>query len=76
MTVSRWSVEAMGSIAGLNDLGLRLQAEFPALAHEPEELFDASILHLMQDWGILILMTVVFSVISLCLIRNVSKDER
>ena len=76
ITISRWSVEAMGSIARLNDLDLRMQAEFPALVHESEELFDATAGHLLQDWCILAFMAVIFSVISFCMIRNVSKDER
>jgi len=76
ITVSRWSVEAMGSITHLNDLALRLQSEFPALIHEAEDLFKDSKAHLMQDWGILLFMIVTFSVISLIIVRNVAKDER
>ena len=52
-TISRWSVEAMGSIAHLNELDLRLQSEFPTLVHENEQLFEASDGHLALDWGIL-----------------------
>ena len=76
ITVSRWSVEALGSIVHLNDLELRMQADIPTLEHEAESLFDATKFHLMQDWGILAIMTAVFMVISLLLIRNVSRDER
>lgn len=76
ITVSRWSVEALGSIVHLNDLELRMQADIPTLEHEAESLFDATKSHLMQDWGILAIMTAVFMVISLLLIRNVSRDER
>ena len=76
ITVSRWSVEALGSIVHLNDLELRMQADIPTLEHEAESLFDATKAHLMQDWGILAIMTAVFMVISLLLVRNVSRDER
>ncbi len=76
ITISRWSVEAMGSIVRLNDLPLRLQSEFPALTHEAEELFETSEKHLLTDWSVLIFMTAAFAVISFCVIRNVSKDER
>ncbi len=76
ITVSRWSVEALGSIVHLNDLELWMQADIPTLEHEAESLFDATKSHLMQDWGILAIMTAVFMVISLLLIRNVSRDER
>ena len=33
-TVSRWSVEALGSIARLNKLELKMQADFPMLEHK------------------------------------------
>lgn len=76
VTVSRWSVEAMGSTARLNDLQLRMQEEFPTLVHEAEALFEISERHIVTDWIILIFMAVAFSTISLFMIRKVSKDER
>lgn len=76
VTVSRWSVEAMGSTARLNDLQLRMQEEFPTLVHEAEDLFEISERHIVTDWIILIFMAVAFSTISLFMIRKVSKDER
>lgn len=76
VTVSRWSVEAMGSTARLNDLQLRMQEEFPTLVHEAEDLFEISERHIVTDWIILIFMAVAFSMISLFMIRKVSKDER
>ena len=66
----------MGSIAHLNELDLRLQSEFPTLVHENEQLFEASDGHLALDWGILFFMAIVFSCISLCIVRGVSKDGR
>ncbi len=41
-TVSRWSVEALGSIARLNKLDLRMQADFPMLEHEAESFFQSN----------------------------------
>lgn len=41
-TVSRWSVEALGSIARLNKLELKMQADFPMLEHKAESFFKAS----------------------------------
>ena len=76
VTVSRWSVEALGSITHLNDLDLRMQEDFPGLAHEAEDLFTDTSKHLMQDWVILVLMAAVFSIASLMIIKAVSKDER
>lgn len=76
VTVSRWSVEALGSITHLNDLDLRMQEDFPGLAHEAEDLFTDTSKHLMQDWVILVLMAAAFSIASLMIIKAVSKDER
>ena len=76
VTISRWSVEAMGSIAHLNNLDLRLQSDFPALVHESESLFEDTKHHLLMDWSILLCMSVILTVISLIIIRNVAKDER
>ncbi len=76
ITVSRWSVEALGSTADLNALDLRLQEEFPMLEHEAESLFDAELSHLMQDWSLLALITVIGIVISILWLKNVAKDGR
>lgn len=76
ITISKWSVESVGSIAHLNELDLRLQGEFPKMIHEAEEMFEASVGHLLQDWGVLIFMVMLYSIISLFVIRNASKDER
>ena len=76
MTVSRWSVEALGSITHLNSLELRMQVDFPGLAHETEDLFTDTARHLIQDWAILLVMATVLSVASLLIIKTVSKDER
>lgn len=75
-TISRWSVESLGSIAKLNRLDLEMQTDFPMLEHEAEEFFKASQGHLIQAWGILLLMTVFFMAVSLVMLRNVSKDHR
>ena len=66
----------LGSITHLNDLDLRMQEDFPGLAHEAEDLFTDTSKHLMKDWVILVLMAAVFSIASLMIIKAVSKDER
>lgn len=76
LTISRWSVEALGSIVDLNGMQLRMQKEIPTLVHEAEEFFDCSLGHLGQVWGILFCMTLVFSAVSVVLLRNVAKDSR
>lgn len=75
-TISRWSVESLGSIAKLNRLDLEMQTNFPMLEHEAEEFFKASQGHLLQTWGILLLMTVFLMTVSLVMLRNVSRDHR
>lgn len=75
-TISRWSVEALGSIADLNALDLRMQAEIPTLPHEAESFFDATTGHLMETWGILAGIAVVFTIASILLLKNISKDGR
>lgn len=75
-TISRWSVEALGSIAHLNDLDLRMQAEIPTLTHEAESFFESVPGHLWMAWGILAGITVLFLAASIILLRNISKDGR
>lgn len=75
-TISRWSVEALGSICHLNSLDLRMQAEIPTLAHEAEDFFSATGGHLLQTWGIIIAISAIFIAVSIMLLRNVSKDGR
>ena len=75
-TVSRWSVEALGSIARLNKLELKMQADFPMLEHKAESFFKASKMHVVSSWGILIGMTVVTMVLGTILLKNVAKDRR
>lgn len=75
-TVSRWSVEALGSIAHLNKLDLRMQEEIPTLPHEAESIFEATGGHLLMTWGILAGITAIFIAASILLLRNISKDGR
>lgn len=50
-TISRWSVESLGSIAKLNKLDLKLQADYPMLEHKAEAFFKASKTHLRIRGG-------------------------
>ena len=76
VTVSRWSVEALGSIAKLNRLSLKLQADYPMLEHEAESFFKATGGHVGQCWGILTFMTVLFLLVSMVALRRIAKDTR
>lgn len=75
-TVSRWSVEALGSISKLNRLDLKLQADYPMLEHEAENFFKASKIHLFQSWGILVVMTVLYTIVSIFALRRIARDSR
>lgn len=75
-TVSRWSVEALGSIARLNILELKLQKDFPMLEHKTESFFRAAGPHVARCWLILAGMAALYIVLSMVLLRNVSKDRR
>lgn len=76
LTMSRWSVEALGSIARLNDLDLRMQADFPMLEHEAEDFFEATVSHLLKDWMILLVMGIVLLILCGLSMRTISKDRR
>ncbi|MDO4337671.1 MAG: ATP-binding cassette domain-containing protein [Eubacteriales bacterium] len=76
LTISRWSVEALGSIVNLNAMQLRMQKEIPSLEHAAEDFFKFSAGHLWKAWGILFIMMVVFSAVSTLLLRNVARDSR
>ena len=75
-TVSRWSVEGLGSIAHLNDLTKKVQQVMPMAPHDFESCFDATGTHLVMTWGLLILMTAAFTFISMLALKRVAKDSR
>lgn len=76
ITISKWGMEAIGSISNLNDLPLKLQEEFPMIPHEVEDIYEASQSHLFMNWGILLLFCVVLVLVSIILLRRVEKDAR
>ncbi|MDO4622791.1 MAG: ATP-binding cassette domain-containing protein [Eubacteriales bacterium] len=75
-TISKWSVEALGSIVNLNGLNLRMQETFPMLEHEAQDIYEHTFGHLQFDWAILIGMTVLFAVISCVALLNLKNDKR
>ncbi len=74
--LSRWGMEALGSISNLNAMPLRLQAEFPALPHEAEDAFLYTTEHLWNVWRILTVFVVVPLVLSVVVLRGVKNDTR
>ena len=74
-TISKWSVESMGSVAALNDLPREIQKVMPA-GINPEYRFYSSFDHLAVNWLILLSMTVICGVICTLLLRSLSSDSR
>ena len=76
ITASRWSVEALGSIANINTLDMRLKEQIPTLVTTEKEIYEHSLGHLVQDWSILLIMAVACIVLSGILLMNVRNDRR
>lgn len=74
--LSRWGMEALGSISNLNSMQLRMQADFPMLPHEAEDAFLHTAEHLRNVWltlGVFVLVPLILSVI---ILRGVKNDTR
>ncbi|MBO4938291.1 MAG: ABC transporter permease [Oscillospiraceae bacterium] len=74
--LSRWGMEALGSISNLNDLPLRLQEELPMIPHEADEAFLYTAEHLWEVWLILLVFVVVLLIIGNVALHSVKKDTR
>lgn len=74
-TVSKWSVESLGSIAVLNDLPCKIERQMP-MELETEKIFLASAEHLMKNWCILLGIMLFCAVLCTFLLRRLSKDSR
>lgn len=74
--LSRWGMEALGSISNLNDLPLRLQEEFPMIPHEADEAFLYTAEHLQEVWLILLVFVVVPLIVGNIALHSVKKDTR
>ena len=76
LMLSRWGMEALGSISNLNDLPLRLQGEFPMIPHEADNAFLYTAGHLWKVWLILAVFVIVPLVIGNFSLHGVKKDSR
>ena len=74
--LSRWGMEALGSISNLNNLPLRLQEEFPMIPHEADEAFLYTAEHLDEVWLILVVFVIVPLIIGNFALHSVKKDSR
>lgn len=75
-TISKWSVESLGSIADLNSLTMKMQEELPGIGHEFQEIFEFAKKHLLSNWAVLAVMVAVCFVVTVLALRNVAKDGR
>lgn len=80
LMVSRWGMEALGSVSDLNDLPLRIHEEAPMtvelVKHKAEDAFDHDPAHLLLVWFVLLLFVAVPLMICAFSLRNVKKDTR
>lgn len=76
LTVSKWSVEGFGSIANLNDLPSKLAEKIPGFTRDAEDMFKCTKGHLGTDFAVLLLFLAVCYVLSVIVLRSVSKDSR
>lgn len=78
-TISKWSVEGLGSVADLNALKLRIEDEYPDLPfddREFEEIFKHSAGHLWIVVLILALFVAVEMILTALALRRIKKDQR
>lgn len=76
LMLSRWGMEALGSISDLNALPLRLQEEFPMIPHEADDAFLYTSEHLWKVWLILAVFVVAPLVVGNFALHGVKKDSR
>lgn len=71
LTISKWSVAALGISSDLNSL-----PSAGGIARSFEDIFEYSSGNLINTWIIMFIVTIVYAIISIVLLRNVSKDSR
>lgn len=74
--LSRWGMEAMGSISDLNELPLKIQMTIPTVPHEVDDMFLHTMEHLVQVWIILAGFSAVFLVLGDLSLHRVTRDTR
>ena len=76
LMLSRWGMEALGSISNLNGLPLRLQEDFPMIPHQADDAFLYTDGHLKEIWLILLVFVVVPVIIGNFALHRVKEDKR
>ncbi|MCR4654968.1 MAG: ATP-binding cassette domain-containing protein [Lachnospiraceae bacterium] len=83
-TTCRWSMEAYGTTANLNELPLSIQVSElgqqlekmgMGIQHKAEECFEFTAEHIFFDWGILVLSVIIYLVIARIVLSSVGKEN-
>ena len=78
--ISKWGMEAMGRIARLNGLTLKIQKKYHKTGmhfpHKAESAYAAKAPRLFFDWKILIVYIAVLAVASVLVLYRVKRDRR
>ena len=56
----RWSVESLGTITDLNGLVTSIEDIIPGYVREAEEFYTFTSRHLFNDWGVIVIMLIIF----------------
>ncbi len=79
ITISKWGMEAVGSIGNLNDpdLPLRITLENPSIALERDaaSAYKYTEGHLLAVWGILVLFIIILSIISVIRLKFIGHEN-
>lgn len=74
--LSRWGMEALGSISNLNKIQLKIQQTILEVPHEPEDMFLYTAQHLLQSWIVLLGFSMFFIVLGNLFLHKVLRDSR
>ena len=72
--ICRWSMEAFGTTANLNNIQMRIEESGVNIGRKAEDFYTNTQGHLLMDWGILLLFAVVFLVLARVVLSNVEKE--
>ncbi len=76
VTVSKWSVEGLGSLADLNSLQTQMEIDFPTFTRDFEDMFEYTKEHVMTSVWVLLAFLLICYVVCTVVLTNVSKDSR
>ena len=86
ITFSKWGMDALGSVADINSLEMRMIAEAKddatrnmletAVERKVYDGFDANTQHVVWIWLILLMFVVILMAVSSLILRRIAKDSR